>query len=254
MADTFSEAGPFDVIAHLAAKAGVRPSIEDPLGYERTNIHGTMVLLEQSRRQEHRPKFLFASSSSVYGNNEKVPFSEDDPVDHPISPYGATKKAGELLCHIYHHLFDLPIWCLRFFTVYGPRQRPDLAIHKFTAAILRGEPIEMFGDGATRRDYTYVDEIVDGLAAAVDRCMGYQIINLGSEKPIPLDEMIRTIEAVTGRTAIIEPRPRQPGDVDRTFADVSKARRLLDYQPSLPFREGVERFVAWWRQVSEATP
>ena len=240
---------PPDAIVHLAARAGVRPSIEDPVGYERSNILATMNLLEQARLCEPTPKFIFASSSSVYGNNEKVPFGEADPVDHPISPYAATKKACELICHTYHHLFAMDMFCLRFFTVYGPRQRPDLAIHKFTRLLAAGEPIEMFGDGSSSRDYTYIDDVLDGVVAAVDRCSGYEVINLGSKHPVTLSEMIATIaEAMGVRPAILR-KPMQPGDVDRTYADVAKAKRLLDYEPSMPFPEGIRRFVEWYREV-----
>jgi len=245
MADVFESHGPFDAILHLAARAGVRPSIKDPLGYEQVNITGTLHLLELSIAQTHRPKFVFASSSSVYGNNPKVPFSETDPVDNPISPYAATKKAGELICHTYHHLYDLPIFCLRFFTVYGPRQRPDLAINKFARLILADRPIQMFGDGTTSRDYTYIDDIVAGVRAAIDRCSGYEIINLGSKHPITLKEMIDTVATACGREPSVEQLPMQPGDVNRTFADVEKAARLLDYAPQMPFAEGVAMQVKW---------
>ncbi len=241
-----------DAVVHLAAKAGVRPSIEDPVGYERTNVLGTVNLLQQAARTPLL-RFVFGSSSSVYGNNPSVPFRETDRVDSPISPYAATKRAGELICHTYHHLYGLPVHALRLFTVFGPRQRPDLAIHKFTARVVRGQPIEMFGDGSSSRDYTYVDDIVSGILAAADRCQGFEIINLGGEHPVTLKEMIATIEAATGRAAQVRRLPMQPGDVDRTFADVSKARRLLGYEPQMPFEEGVRRFVAWWREASGET-
>lgn len=246
--EVFLAQGPFDVVLHLAARAGVRPSIADPLGYESVNVAGTMNLLEASVRQKPLPRFIFASSSSVYGNNPKVPFSESDNVDNPISPYAATKKAGELICHTYHHLHGLPTWCLRFFTVYGPRQRPDLAICKFTKNILAGEPIEMFGDGTTSRDYTYIDDIVLGVRRAMRRCAGYEIINLGSEHPVTLADMIATVAAACGRQAVIEPKCMQPGDVECTYADVTKAQRLLDYRPSKPFAEGVRAQVEWYRK------
>jgi UDP-glucuronate 4-epimerase len=245
--EVFRALGPFDVVLHLAARAGVRPSIADPLGYESVNVAGTMNLLEASVRLAPPPRFVFASSSSVYGNNPKAPFSESDNVDNPISPYAATKKAGELICHTYHHLHGLPVWCLRFFTVYGPRQRPDLAICKFTRQILAGEPVEMFGDGSTSRDYTYIDDIVFGVRRAIQRCAGYEIINLGSEHPVTLRDMIATVAAACGRDARIEPKPMQPGDVERTCADVTKARRLLDYRPGKPFAEGVKAQVQWYR-------
>lgn len=237
-----------DVVVHLAARAGVRPSIIDPLGYEKTNILGTGNLLNLAAGGKNQPKFIFASSSSVYGNSPTVPFRETDNVDCPISPYAATKKAGELLCYTYHHLHGLAITALRFFTVYGPRQRPDLAIRKFTENIMLGQPIEMFGDGNSSRDYTYIDDIIAGVVAAIDRCEGYEIINLGSEKPITLKEMIATIERATGCEAKIVQKPAQPGDVEHTFADVKKAARLLGYEPKMPFETGVEKFVAWWKE------
>ncbi|MBN1553830.1 MAG: GDP-mannose 4,6-dehydratase [Phycisphaerae bacterium] len=236
-------------VVHLAARAGVRPSLADPVGYEKFNIAATVGLLESAANANPRPGFIFASSSSVYGNNPKVPFSEDDNVDHPISPYAATKKAGELLCYTYHHLYDLPVTALRFFTVYGPRQRPDLAIHKFTARILAGREIEVFGDGDSSRDYTYIDDILDGVVAAIDRCAGYEIINLGSRRPVRLDDMIQTLETALGVKAKLRRLPQQPGDVDRTFADVARAKRLLGYEPTMPFAEGVERFVKWFRET-----
>lgn len=243
----FAGHGPFDVVLHLAARAGVRPSIADPLGYESVNIAGTLNLLEASARCEKQPRFVFASSSSVYGNNPKVPFSETDPVDHPISPYAATKKAGELICHAYHHLYGLDVWCLRFFTVYGPRQRPDLAIRKFIECALAGRPIQMFGDGASSRDYTYIDDIVFGVRRAMERCCGYEVINLGSKSPVALREMIDTVSAACGHVLSVENCPAQPGDVERTYADVTKATRLLDYRPSTMFAEGVRKQVDWCR-------
>lgn len=246
-AEVLAGQGPFEAVVHLAAKAGVRPSIEDPLAYEAANIRATMNLLEACKASA--PRFLFASSSSVYGNNEKVPFSEADPVDHPISPYAATKKAGELICHTYHHLYGLPVFCLRFFTVFGPRQRPDLAIDKFARKMLAGEPIQMFGDGTTSRDYTYIDDIVSGLRSAIDRCKGFEVINLGSRTPVSLREMIDTVAHACGVAPTIERLPMQPGDVQRTFADVSKAERLLSYRPSMPFAEGVQRQVDWLREA-----
>jgi len=246
--DVFERLGPFDVVLHLAARAGVRPSIEDPPEYEQVNIAGTVHLLEAAVTSDPMPRFVFASSSSVYGNNPKVPFSETDNVDHPISPYAATKKAGELICYTYHHLYELPIFCLRFFTVYGPRQRPDLAICKFTRQILAGEAIQMFGDGASSRDYTYIDDIVQGVRRAIERCDGYEIINLGSRHPVALREMIDVVASACEMRPVIEQLPMQPGDVDRTFADVTKAERLLDYSPRTPFEEGVRTFVAWFRE------
>ena len=243
MQAVFAEHAP-DAVVHIAALAGVRPSIERPGDYMRVNVDGTTSLLEAAAKHGS-PKFIFASSSSVYGNNTKIPFSEDDPVDHPISPYAATKRACELLAHSIHHIWGMSVWCLRFFTVYGPRQRPDLAIHKFARRILAGQPIQMYGDGSASRDYTYVDDVVAGIRRALERCRGYEIVNLGSTRPIALSEMIRTVAEACGREPVIERLPMQPGDVDRTFADVSKAARLLDYAPATDFRVGVERFVSW---------
>ncbi len=244
-----SSCGDVDVVVHLAARAGVRPSIADPVACEQANILATVNLLELIAGNGKRPRFVLASSSSVYGNNPKVPFSEADSVDHPISPYAASKKACELISFTYHHLYDLPVTALRFFTVYGPKQRPDLAIHKFTAAILQGKPITMFGDGSSSRDYTYIDDIIDGVVASIDRCKGYEIINLGSKSPVTLAEMIETIEHAVGTNAKIEHQPMQPGDVDRTFGDVAKAGRLLDYEPKMNFAEGVKRQVDWCRDI-----
>src|SRR5215218_9634841 len=198
-------------ILHLAAMAGVRPSIEQPAYYARVNVEGTTHLLQAAVRHKVR-KFLFASSSSVYGNLAKVPFSEEDPVAEPISPYAATKRSGELLCYTYWHLYKLPVFCLRFFTVYGPRQRPDLAIHKFTRLISRGEPIPFFGDGSTSRDYTFVEDTVDGILRALDRCNAYCVYNLGGSDPVTLKSLIEELERAIGKKAIIDQRPAQPGD------------------------------------------
>ena len=235
-----------DVIVHLAARAGVRPSIEQPLLYQDVNVTGTAVLLEAAR-QHGLKRFIFASSSSVYGNNNKIPFAESDRVDFPISPYAATKKAGELLCHTYYHLFGIDVSCLRLFTAYGPRQRPDLAIHKFTRLIEAGEPIPVFGDGEMMRVYTYVDDIVAGIIAAIDRCAGYHIYNLGESRPVKLRDLIAEIERALGKQAEINRLPLQPGDVDRTYADVTLAQRDLGYQPRTEISEGLARFVAWFR-------
>ncbi|MFH1417953.1 MAG: GDP-mannose 4,6-dehydratase [Planctomycetota bacterium] len=233
-------------IVHLAARAGVRPSIEDPLLYQDVNVRGTAVLLEAARQHRIR-KFISASSSSVYGNNKKVPFAESDNVDFPISPYAATKKAGELLCHCYHHLFDIDMTCLRFFTVYGARQRPDLAIHKFTSLIEEGKPIPVFGDGSMMRDYTYIDDIIAGVMAAIDRCQGFHIYNIGESRPVRLADLITEIEKALGKKAIINRLPLQPGDVHQTYADVSLAKRDLDYDPATPIEVGLARFVEWFR-------
>jgi len=237
----------FEVVVHLAARAGVRPSIEQPLLYEQVNMLGTIHLLESARKAGVR-KFIFGSSSSVYGENSKVPFSEDDPVDHPISPYAATKKAGEQLCFTYHHLYKIPITCLRFFTVYGPRQRPDMAIHKFTHLIAAGRKVPMYGDGSSKRDYTYVSDIVSGIELAIESCAGYHIYNLGESRTIELKALIKLIEESLDRKAIIDPRPSQPGDVPITYADISKARREIGYDPQVDIREGVRRFVEWYRE------
>lgn len=236
----------FDAVVHLAARAGVRPSIRQPLLYNRVNIGGTHHLLELAREFGVK-KFVFASSSSVYGVNQKLPFAESDPIFQPISPYAATKLAGEALCHVYHHLYGLDVVCLRFFTVYGPRQRPDLAIRKFTAAIAAGQPVELYGDGTTRRDYTYIDDILQGVLAALDRSFGYEIINLGESRTVELIELVRLIEKELGRPAMIRFLPPEPGDVPVTYADISKARRLLGYQPQVPIEEGIARFVRWFR-------
>jgi UDP-glucuronate 4-epimerase len=237
----------FDCVVHLAARAGVRPSLEEPLLYAETNITGTLNLLELARGHGVR-QFVFGSSSSVYGENEKVPFAEDDPVARPISPYAATKAAGELLCHTYTHLWGLRCVVLRLFTVYGARQRPDLAVHKFARLISEGKPIPVFGDGTTRRDYTYVDDIIAGVRAAVDYDASmYEVINLGESRTVSLSELISLLESELGRDAIIDRRPLQPGDVPQTFADITKARRLLGYDPRTPIEEGIRRFVEWFR-------
>ena len=241
----------FDVIVHLAARAGVRPSLVEPVLYAETNINGTLNLLELAREHGVR-QFVFGSSSSVYGENEKVPFAEEDKVDEPISPYAATKGAGELLCHTYSHLFGLRCVALRFFTVYGARQRPDLAIHKFARLISKGEPIPVFGDGTTRRDYTYVDDIIAGVRAAMDyEASDYEVFNLGESRTVELRELIALIEKELGREAVIDRKPLQPGDVPQTFADISKARRMLGYDPRTPIEEGIRRFVEWFKGNAE---
>ncbi|QDV90441.1 UDP-glucose 4-epimerase [Phycisphaerae bacterium RAS2] len=237
-----------NVVVHLAARAGVRPSIERPLLYQDVNVRGTNVMLEAAR-QNGLKQFVFASSSSVYGNSPKVPFSESDRVDCPISPYAATKKAGELLCHTYHHLFGMNITCLRFFTVYGARQRPDLAIHKFTRLIESGKPIPVFGDGSMMRDHTYVDDIIAGVRSAMDRCAGFHIYNLGESRPVSLSDLIAAIEGALGKKAIIERLPPQPGDVDRTYADVTLAMRELGYEPRTELSDGLTKFVEWYRSA-----
>jgi UDP-glucuronate 4-epimerase len=234
-------------IAHLAARAGVRPSIEQPSLYAEVNVLGTTRLLEAACRLDPLPRFVYASSSSVYGDRPDAPFRESDPVDRPISPYAATKKACELIAHTFHHLHGLPVTGLRFFTAYGPRNRPDLALYKFARLIDAGRPVPMFGDGSTRRDYTYVADIVDGVARAIDRCSLHHLYNLGHSEPIPLHEMIATIGRALGKEPVIDRLPEQPGDVRQTFADISLARAELGYDPATPFAEGVARFVAWFR-------
>ena len=237
-----------DTIIHLAARAGVRPSIEQPVLYSDVNVNGTVALLEFARIRGIL-RFIFGSSSSVYGNNESVPFREQNSVDHPISPYAATKKAGELLCHSYHHLHGMAVLCLRFFTVYGPRQRPDLAIHKFARLMMAGEPISMFGDGSTERDYTYIDDIIHGVEGAYtyleEQPEAYEIINLGESRTVSLTEMISTLADAIGVEPDIRQLPMQPGDVVRTYADIAKARDLLGYAPATDFEEGVVKFVEW---------
>ena len=237
----------FDCIVHLAARAGVRPSLDQPRLYNETNVNGTLNLLELAR-QHGIKQFVFGSSSSVYGINAKVPFSEADPIRQPISPYAATKGAGELLCHTYSHLYGIRCVCLRFFTVYGPRQRPDLAIHKFARLISEGKPIPVFGDGTTRRDYTYVDDIIDGVVAAIDYDKtNYEVINLGESRTVELRELIALLEKELDAHAIIDRQPPQPGDVPQTFADITKARNLLGYNPQTQIEDGLRSFVVWFR-------
>ena len=237
-----------EIIIHLAAGAGVHPSIEKPLQYCDVNMYGTMVLLEAARKYIIK-KFVFASSSSVYGNNKKVPFSEDDNVDFPISPYAATKKAGELFCHTYHHLYDISITCLRFFTVYGPRQRPDLAIHKFAKLVEQDKPVTIYGDGLMMRDFTYIDDIIDGTVAAIEKCDGFNIYNLGESQPITVNDLVTSIENALGKKAVREYLPMQPGDVERTYADVSRAKKELGYNPRTEIQAGLAKFVSWFRQI-----
>ena len=237
------ERNEFHAIVHLAARAGVRPSLLEPKLYTETNINGTVNLLELAR-EFGVGQFVFGSSSSVYGVNEKVPFSEDDPIFNPISPYAATKAAGELICHTYSHLFNIRTVCLRFFTVYGARQRPDLAIHKFSKLIWDGRPIQVFGVGSTRRDYTYIDDIIAGVRAAIDYdATMHEVINLGESETTKLSRLIELLEDALGREAIIDRQPMQPGDVPLTYADVSKARRLLGYDPQTKIEQGLPKFV-----------
>ena len=240
------EQNDIDVIIHLAARAGVRPSIKEPLLYQEVNVRGTLNLLELARRF-NVPKFVFASSSSVYGNNKKVPFSEQDNVDNPVSPYAATKKAGELLAYTYHHLYDISISCIRFFTVYGPRQRPDMAIHKFTKLIDQGKKVPIFGDGNSQRDYTYISDIIDGLCSAIEYCQGYEIYNLGDSRTVELKEVIQHIENLLNKKARLDFKPFQAGDVWITYADISKAKAQLKYQPKIMFEKGMQNFIDWYK-------
>ncbi|HPA40742.1 MAG TPA: GDP-mannose 4,6-dehydratase [Candidatus Hydrogenedentes bacterium] len=237
-----------EVVVHLAARAGVRPSLQDPNLYHRVNVVGGQHILDACR--DFGPSHLvFASSSSVYGGSTAVPFTEDDPVMRPISPYAATKRMNELQAHVYSHLYGLHVTMLRFFTVYGPRQRPDMAIHKFTRNLLRGEPIPVFGDGSTRRDYTYIDDIVQGLLGCVDTPLRYEILNLGESRTTTLAELVEMVARHAGRPAVIDRRPAQPGDVEITYADISRARRLVGYAPRFEMDEGIRRFVAWYRKT-----
>jgi UDP-glucuronate 4-epimerase len=236
----------FDAVVHLAAWAGVRPSLLNPKLYTQVNVSGTVNLLDAAREFGVK-QFVFGSSSSVYGINSKIPFAEDDKISQPISPYAATKAAGELLCHTFSHLYDLRTVCLRFFTVYGARQRPDLAIHKFSKLIWEGLPVPMFGDGTTRRDYTYIDDIIQGVRAAIDYDKSnYEIFNLGESQTIELKELIGLLEENLGKKAIIERKPMQPGDVPLTFADISKARELLNYNPKTKIEQGIPKFTDWF--------
>jgi len=236
-----------DVVIHLAAKAGVRPSIQNIEEYYDVNVNGTISLLECMRSNQVN-KLLFASSSSIYGNNKKVPFSETDNVDNPISPYASTKKSGELLCHVYCHLYKFNITCLRFFTVYGPRQRPDLAIHKFVRLINEGKPIPFYGDGSTSRDYTFIDDIVNGIICAFNNLEGYKIYNLGESRVIDLKTLVKTIETSIGKKAVLNELPLQEGDVNTTYADISKAKRELGYDPKYSFETGINEFVSWYNK------
>lgn len=249
LAKVFNE-NKIDVVIHLAAMAGVRPSIDNPIYYQEVNCMGTQNILEEMKLHNIK-KLVMASSSSVYGNCKEVPFKENMIVDFAISPYAATKKANEVMTHVYHKLFDFNVIMLRFFTVFGPRQRPDLAINKFTRLMLNDEPIPMFGDGTTSRDYTYIDDIVDGIIKSCNYVENnkdvYEILNLGNSSPVSLKEMINTIADVLGKTPNIQELPMQPGDVERTFADISKAKKLIGYNPKTSFKEGIESFIDWYK-------
>ena len=236
-----------DLVIHLAAMAGVRPSLENPLLYQEVNIIGTNNLLEEMNARDMK-KLLFASSSSVYGDCPRVPFSESDPDIHPISPYGVTKLSGEHLCYAYHQLFGMDILCFRFFTVYGPRQRPEMAIHKFTRLIHGGERVPVYGDGTSRRDYTYIDDIIEGIMGVMRDLRGYAIFNLGESQTVPLRKLITLLEKALGKEAEVEELSEQPGDVPITYADITKARSLLGYDPQVGIEEGIKRFVRWFRE------
>jgi UDP-glucuronate 4-epimerase len=241
----------FDQVIHLAARAGVRPSLEEPALYQRVNVEGTVNVLEAARRAGVG-KAILASSSSVYGVNTKVPFAETDPIFSAISPYAASKVAAEALGHVYHHLYGLDVVMLRFFTVYGPRQRPDLAIHKFARLIAAGRPIPVFGDGTTARDYTYITDIVDGLVACTERRFGYDVLNLGESETVTLNRLIELLEKSLGRQASLDRQPPQPGDVPRTFADISRARARLGYSPKVRIEQGIPLFVEWFKQAGRS--
>lgn len=236
-----------DIVIHLAARAGVRPSINLPKLYEKVNVSGTINILDACKKYRIK-KLIFASSSSVYGANTKVPFSENDKVDTPISPYGATKKAGELICYTYHHLYDISIICFRFFTVYGPRQRPEMAIHKFTRNIIEGKLIEIFGNGTSSRDYTYIDDIISAIIKSIDKISGYEIINLGNSRPVKLLELIKVIEKITRKKSILKYAAPQPGDVFTTYADIRKAKKMIKYNPKISLEEGIDKFVNWYKK------
>ncbi len=249
MEDIFS-GRKFDMVIHLAAMAGVGPSIANAPIYEKVNIGGTLNLLENCKKNNIK-KFIFASSSSVYGGNEKTPFSEEDTVDLPVSPYAATKKSGELICYTYHHLYDISVYAFRFFTVYGPRQRPEMAIHKFIRNIYSEEPLEIYGDGSSSRDYTYIDDIIGGMLSALELVEGYEIINLGNSYPVPLSGLVGLIEKATGKKARLIYSEQRPGDVFTTFADIEKAKKLIKYDPETSIEEGLEYFIDWYMEKSE---
>jgi UDP-glucuronate 4-epimerase len=241
----------FDMVIHLAARAGVRPSISNASLYEAVNVQGTINILECCRKYGIG-KLIFASSSSVYGGNKKIPFSEDDIVDRPISPYAATKKAGELICYTYSHLFNISVYCYRFFTVYGPRQRPEMAIHKFTRLITEEKPIEIFGDGTSSRDYTYVEDIVDVISSNLENVKGYEIINLGNSNPVKVTELIKFIEKAANKKAQVKYASVQAGDVPVTYADILKAKKMLKYNPKTRIEEGINKFTAWYMETRKS--
>jgi len=236
-----------DTVIHLAARAGVRPSLLNAALYEKVNVQGTINLLENCKKRSIK-RFIFASSSSVYGGNKKIPFLETDKVDNPVSPYAATKKAGELICYTYHHLYDISIFAFRFFTVYGPRQRPEMVIHKFTRNIFEGSPIEVFGDGFSSRDYTYIDDIINGIINSLNLVCGYEVINLGNSYPVQLNDLIKLLKEKSGKKVELKYSELQSGDVFSTFADIEKAKKLIKYDPETTIEEGLEYFMAWYKK------
>lgn len=241
---------PIDLVIHLAARAGVRPSITQPLLYEKVNVIGTLNILEACKKNKIN-KLIFASSSSIYGANKKIPFSEEDSVDFPVSPYAFTKKSGELICYTYHHLYNIDTICVRFFTVYGPRQRPEMAIHKFTRKIFNKEPIDIYGDGSSSRDYTYIDDIINGVINMIGKVKGYEIVNLGNSYPVKLIDLVHLIEDTTGIKATINFTPSMPGDVFITCADIRKARKYYNYNPKVTIKEGLIKFIDWYKEQGE---
>lgn len=243
--DVFGKNSIFTIV-HIAARAGVRPSLVDPMLYNSVNVLGTTNLLEYARKYKVK-KFIFASSSSVYGITSRLPFKEDDPLDHPISPYAVTKIAGENLCRVYHNTYGIEMACLRFFTVYGPRQRPEMAIHKFVKLVSENKPVPYYGDGSSSRDYTYITDILDGIMACIDKNLGFEVINLGDSNRVTLKELVSIIEEAVGKKAKLENMPPQQGDVPVTYADVTKANRLLEYSPKVNIRDGVKEFVKWYK-------
>jgi UDP-glucuronate 4-epimerase len=249
--DTLFRSYAFDSVIHLAARAGVRPSVQDPALYFDVNVNGTLTLLQAMQRSGVK-KMVFASSSSVYGDSPQVPFVENESADRPLSPYAASKRAAELLCHTFHNLYGFDVFCLRFFTVYGPQQRPEMAISQFTDSILNGHPINVFGDGSTARDYTYIDDIVNGIIQSLANLKGYEVLNIGGSDPISLLDLIQVIEQAVGETAVINRLPMQPGDVQQTYASIHKAEQLIGYQPSVRIEEGIRRFVEWYRSKEDA--
>jgi UDP-glucuronate 4-epimerase len=246
LAEIFS-AVKFDQVIHLAARAGVRPSLEQPALYQRVNVEGTVHVLEAARKSGVK-KIIIASSSSVYGTNSKVPFSESDPIFSAISPYAASKLACEALGHVYHHIYKMDVTMLRFFTVYGPRQRPDLAIYKFAKLISAGKPIPVFGDGGTARDYTFISDTLDGIIACTQKEFGFEIFNLGESETVELGRLVELLEAALGKKAVIDRQPMQPGDVPVTFADITKAREKLGYDPQVKIERGIKLFAEWFRK------